>query len=388
MSRTWTPLLVAAVAFAAEWILSGLRPTIFDNYVWLTDAWLHGHLWIHFPGDWIDAVPYHGRAYVVEAPLPGLLLLPFVAFAGTNANETLVSAVVAALACGGGWALARRAGAEARLAALLTVFVFIGTDVLYCGITGDVWLLAHVCAACFSIWCLAEMFGRRRSWIVALCSIAAGFSRYPLLLAIPVYFGWLMAASTPSDHVLLRRRLFGFATVFLPAFGVWVWYNMARWGTPFDAGYTIWYHVMDPRSIGTDPIMSLRHVPMQLHLFFTTPPNLLGRFPWVAPQRFGTSLTYLCPALLVALAAPRRRETAWLWLLFAVTAVPSLAYYDIGGMQLGTRHALDFEPFLFALIALAVAHRASWWKLALITYSTIAGAWMLIVWRFFPQAIL
>jgi len=349
---------------------------------------LHHRLWIHFPGDWIDAVPYHGRAYVVEAPLPAVLLLPLVAAFGTNANETIVSALVAALAVGAAWSLARRAGASVALAALLTAFFAVGTDVLYCGITGDVWLLAHVCAVCFTTLCLVELFGKRRGWVVAACGIAAAFSRYPLLLALPVYSAWLLwpvAGERWKDRLAAAR---GFLVVALPAFALWSWYNLARWGTPLDVGYTIWYHVMDPRSNRHDPTMSLGHLAMQLQLFFTTPPSLLGEFPWVAPREFGTSLTFLCPGLFVAFAAPwTRLEARWLWLLSAVVLVPSFLYYDIGGMQLGVRHALDFEPFLYGQIALAVARRGSWWKLALIAYSIAAGTWMLFVWRFIPAAV-
>jgi len=76
-----------------------------------------------------------------------------------------------------------------------------------------------------------------------------------------------------------------------------------------------------------------------------------------------------------------------LWALAIAVAIPSLLYYDIGGMQLGTRHALDVEPFLFALIALAIARGATWWKIVLVAYSTLAGAWMLLVWRFAPGAV-
>jgi len=383
------PVLVAAVTFGLEWALSALRPTIFDNYVWLADAWLHHRFWIHFPGDWIDAVPYHGRAYVVEAPLPALLMLPLVAAFGTAANETLVSALVAAVATGAAWSLARRAGAIVPLAALLTVFFAVGTDVLYCGVTGDVWLMAHVSAVCFTTLCLVELFGKRRGWVVALWAIAAAFSRYPLLLALPVYALWLFWPRTGSERAFNPAGAArGFLLVAVPAFAVWAWYNLARWGTPYDAGYTIWYHVMDPRSNKHDATMSFDHLSMQLALFFTMPPNVLGEYPWIAPRKFGTSLTYLCPGLLVAFAAPWQRfETRWLWALALVAFVPSLLYYDIGGMQLGTRHALDFEPFLYALVALALAQRASWWKLALVAYSILAGAWVLYVWHFIPAAV-
>ena len=39
-----------------------------------------GHAWINWPGAYIDALPFtDGKYYVIEAPLPAVLLLPFVA---------------------------------------------------------------------------------------------------------------------------------------------------------------------------------------------------------------------------------------------------------------------------------------------------------------------
>ncbi len=64
-------------------LYSGFHATIMNNYVWEADAWLRGYPYLpHFPGDYIDAIPYHGRAYVYEAPFPAVLLLPFVAVWG------------------------------------------------------------------------------------------------------------------------------------------------------------------------------------------------------------------------------------------------------------------------------------------------------------------
>ncbi|MDB5072771.1 MAG: hypothetical protein JWM87_3882, partial [Candidatus Eremiobacteraeota bacterium] len=68
-------VLAGLCTIALLGILSGFRATAFDNFVWLADGWLHGKPYLpHFPGDYIDAIPYHGRAYVYEAPLPAVLM--------------------------------------------------------------------------------------------------------------------------------------------------------------------------------------------------------------------------------------------------------------------------------------------------------------------------
>ena len=87
-----------------------------NNFVWEADAWLHGYTYLpHFPGDYIDAIPYHGRAYVYQAPLPAVLLLPFVAVWGLSTNQTLLAIALAALGVATAWRVARRIGVSRAL---------------------------------------------------------------------------------------------------------------------------------------------------------------------------------------------------------------------------------------------------------------------------------
>jgi hypothetical protein len=73
-----------------------------------------------------------------------------------------------------------------------------------------------------------------------------------------------------------------------------------------------------------------------------------------------------------------RKPAAWvvaLWIAAILTAVPNFLYYVNGFAQFGMRHALDFEPFLVALMMLAVRRRLAWWAEALIAYSVVVGLW-------------
>jgi hypothetical protein len=77
----------------------------------------------------------------------------------------------------------------------------------------------------------------------------------------------------------------------------------------------------------------------------------------------------------VALIAPLKdRKTVLLWLLAAATAVPSLLYYVTGYVQFGMRHALDFEPFLVALMIVAAKTRPfPMWSWPLFAWSILFG---------------
>jgi hypothetical protein len=364
------------------------RATPYNNYVLLADALLHGHTWIAWPGAYIDALAYHGQHYVIEGPVPALLLLPYVALAGTAANQTLLAAVLCGVAIGAAWELCERLGASRAATLWLTIFLLAGTDLLWCAMLGDVWFVAHVSAAAFTLLALVEMSGKRRGWLVALWAIAAAGSRFSLLLAVPVYAALLIAADAQPegrriDRTRLRAPLIGFFGVLAAAGALFAAYNLSRWGTVADIGYTTWYH-QDSAGNPTGSPFRLQYLSYQLWSFFVQRPDFAPAFPWFRPSYSGVALTWTSPALIFALWARRPRTFVIALCTAAIlVAIPSFVYYVNGFAQYGMRHALDFIPFLFALMALGARERLPVWVKALIVYSCIASSYGVWYWNAF-----
>ena len=225
LAGRYQPLLAAAAAAIVFSLFSALAPTSLDNYVLLADAWLHGHLWVaHLPGPWIDAMPYHGRYYIIEAPAPAILLLPFVAIFGTSTNQTVLGVALAAISAFGVWRLSEYLGLSRWLSVLLVAFLSFGTSLGFCAAYGAVWFVAHLSAVAFTMLALAEIYGSERGWVVSLWAVLAALSRYPLILALPVY-AVLLYLRTRSTSVL-----FGYCALLIPAVVAYAAYNYARWG--------------------------------------------------------------------------------------------------------------------------------------------------------------
>ncbi len=369
-------IVLPLAALGAMVALTGLEATQYSNYIYLADAWRHGRLWIHFPGPNIDAIPFHGRAYVIQGPTPALLIFPFVCIFGLDTNQTMLSAALGAVSVFAGVRLCRNLGVALPATILLNAFMFFGTSMFTCSAYGSVWFLAHVSAAAFTLLALAELFGAGRGWLVALWALAAAFSRMPMLAAVPVYF--VMLGLRPER----RAQLASYAAVCLAVAPLSIWYNLARWGTFNDIGFTRFYQIMDVTHPNTGYPFSLSNLDTQLRAFFLGPPPFTGRFPWVDPGMFGTSLEWVSPALVLAFLS-RSKAALPLWLMAGLTAVPLFLYYGAGDAQFGMRHALDFEPFLFALIAQAAAARPlPWWGTALLLYSIAFGIAGASVWRY------
>lgn len=385
-------LACGVAALAATLIASHLRSTPYDNYVLFADALLHGRLWIDWPGPYIDAVlGPDGHRYIVNDPLPALLLLPVVFFVGKAANQTLLAAVLCALAAGAAWTLCRRLGASVASSVWLVAFFVAGTDLLWCSMLGDVWFVAQTSAVCFTLLALVELAGKNRAWLVLLAFVCAIASRFTMIMALPIVV-YLIARGglrepgawfPASRRSALRGVLAQSAAILLPAFALWTSYNLARWGVPWDAGHTIFFHQDAAGSPFGSPF-GLEHVPYELWSFFVQAPARRDAWPWLIPGYGGVALTWTSPALAIAFCARRPRPVVVsMWIATLALALPNLLYYVNGTAQFGMRHALDFEPFVFVLMVLALRARTPAWAGVLIAYSIAAGLWGVWFWDVF-----
>ncbi|MBV8644125.1 MAG: hypothetical protein JO225_09445, partial [Candidatus Eremiobacteraeota bacterium] len=87
-------VLAGLVAAIIALVTAHGRVTPYDNYVLLAySIWFDHHLWIDslWPGPAIDAVLFDGHRYIVNDPVPALLMIPLVAFVGVAANQTLLA---------------------------------------------------------------------------------------------------------------------------------------------------------------------------------------------------------------------------------------------------------------------------------------------------------
>jgi uncharacterized membrane protein YsdA (DUF1294 family) len=379
-------LLGAIVALA---VAHG-RASHYDNYVLLASSLLHGQIAIDalWRDSSIDAVLFEGHRYVVNDPVPAILIMPLVMLVGIGANQTLLACLLCGLAIGAAWALLERIGVTNRTTVWLVAFFLAGTDLLWCSMLGDVWFVAQTSAVAFMLLALCELAGKRRGWLVALWTALALGSRFTLVMALPVLLWWVW------DGFLVRERrprsALAFVLALLPFFVLWIGYNEARWHVPWDAGHTVFYHQDPYMGAPTGSPFSLANVPVELFSFFGAAPEWLGRFPYLKPLEFGTALWFTSPALVFAvLAREPRRLVVSLWIATLLVAGPSLLYYANGGSQFGMRHALDFEPFVLVLMGLAARQtRVQLWRVAqaLIVWSVLAGAWGCWYWNTYFRA--
>jgi hypothetical protein len=379
LRRAW---IVGFVGFVITAAFSHGRSTAYNNYVLFADALLHGRIWIDWPGNYIDAVLFENHRYIVNDPVPGLLLLPFVAIWHLATNQTLLACALAGVGTGAAWKLARSLGVGEADADWLAAFMLLGTDLMWCAMLGDVWYIAHVACAAFLLLALCELAGGGRAWRVALYFALACGSRFTVILTLPAFAYWLTCGFAEEKRDW--RALVPAALTLLPFGLLWFAYNEVRWHVPWDSGHTIFFHQdVNVGDVVGSPF-SLQNVPYQLWSFFGQGLEFAPRWPFVTPSQIGVALTWSSPALLLAVFARRPLPlVVSLWCATVLAAGPSFMYYVNGSIQFGMRHALDFEAFLFVLMALAARRGLNPAWRVLIAISIVMGIWGSWYWNTF-----
>lgn len=251
-----------------------------------------------------DTAYYEGHYYVYFGVLPVLLFyLPFYLLTGLNfptAIGVLLSCIAFILGC---TALLDRFARYHFKKVTLGLFLLLQIPLVFC--SGVLYLvkfptfysLPIMMALALVVWGLyCWMRGRLSScaprWYIAgsLCMALVVMCRPQFLvfsfLAFPLF--WRKFIS--EKHLFTRQGAKEFicllAPYFLVAAGV-MWYNFARFGSPFDFGANYNLTVNDMTMRGSNPG---RFLPA-LFAYFLQTPTTVGVFPWIQPTPFDT--TYL-----------------------------------------------------------------------------------------------
>jgi hypothetical protein len=380
-SRTPVPWLLLIVVFAFWWFGAGTlwRSSHWAHYIYLADAFLHGHLdLVRTPNDAGDMAQVGQKLYVVFGPFPALLLMPLVPLFARETPDVLVLALTALV---GVWAfhalLARLHGTQdrARLACATLTFA-LGTAMHYGAAMGNVWLHAQITATVLQV-CALLAAANGRALATGLLLGLTVLTRPTTTLAMPfaAWVLWSRRERDPGTAVPGRRQWIAVCLPILAAAALHAAYNQARFGSPTDAGYH--YILMGPEFealVKQYGRFSVHFLPANLYGWLLRPPHWNGR--GLVPDPHGMSLMLTTPYLLLALW-PRKVGRLEILALanFVIISVPSLLYYNDGWVHFGQRFALDG----IALALLAASFGAARAPLALVAtltaWGVLVGAW-------------
>jgi len=302
-----------------------------------------------------DIVTIDGRHYQAMSLLPTVPYFVFVPFEVLwPFSRWIVSGVIGILAAWLALPVARRYGPGGMATYWLAALGAFGTMLFTLAIEGDFYYLAHLESVLLMFVALIEWHDRRRPWVLGLLVGLAALAR-PTLLLVAVPLGIVLLAEA-RDRV---RVGLGFALPVAAALAVTGAFDYVRFGSALETGYGIAWITPPLEALRSQGLFSIVHVPTNLALFIGGGFTIQDAFPWLKPSTEGQSILLTTPALLVAVNAGfRGRLNQMLWGAAILTAIPVFLYYGGGGgTTYGYRYAMDFIPFLFALVAIALRER-------------------------------
>jgi len=378
-------------AFAGTQRLTEHTP--YNHYALLADAWLHGRQDLeHGPPAYSgnnDFAQFHGRTFISFPPLPALLMLPFVKWAGApelfrvghffielaGLTPAVLLLVLEKLRRDG-----RSSRSESQNLALSLLYAF-GTVYFFTAVEGTVWFAAMVVgsavSALYTLWALDA-----ERPLLAGVMLACGYmSRPPVLFLAPLFAfealrvslrgglppsgtwgNWARELAVRLDKIALLRRLAAFALPIACGFAIAAWMNWTRYGRPtpfwFDHEYlTVAWHA---RMLKWG-LASYHYLAKNLGVMLTC-------LPWLPPRgsgngsltinEHGLALWFVTPLYLWILwpkALDQNPDRKWLYAVVALSAaMPAmidLLYQNSGWRQFGYRFSNDYSVLLFVLLA-------------------------------------
>lgn len=397
-----------AIAFAlflcGFWVYGFIDKHVHVDYAYfvpLANAMLHGRLNLFdHPGYMNELVPFHGNWYVVYPPMPALVLLPFVWMWGAGMNQGAVSILLGGLNLMILYFVLRGYDLPQWRRVLFSLLYGFGTIFWFSAQVGTAWHIAQVLGNTFLLLALLETTAGKRAWLMGLFVGCAALSRLPTLMAFPFFVAFLLhdvrqrpepvgavldaEAATGlafdwREHIDWRRlawRLAQFGVALAVPMLFYLWYNWARFGSPFQTGYTLIPGLLQEHQYRFG-FFSPHNIGRNLYALLLTSPRLVDKFPYVQPCKLGgMSLLLSTPAFVWAIKA---RGWDWLaiggWISVVLISVPMLLHPDPGGLEFGYRYAMDFYPIMMLLMLRGMGKRLTFEQGLAIALCFIVNFW-------------
>jgi hypothetical protein len=335
--------------------------TIYDYHGQLADAIVHGRYWLTSDPYWLNELLScgDGKWCVAYPPLPAILAIPFL-WLGTATAQDVVSQIAGGASAGVLYLALRAYGAPRPVAltgALLSAF---GTTLFFTSVDGRSWFAAHAVAMLLTSLAFWVASRGGPAWAIGVFVGLAALSRLPVAAAAPA-LALLVSrrAGTPFPSTFARVVAGG-----IPFLLVYIGYNLLRWGTVTDAGYT---RLAEGDFYFDHGVFSLTYLPRHIYAIFMEPPDFVPNvWYFLRPRFIGMSLFLTTPALLFVFAGLQdvRRSIAVgaTALAAALALTPDVTHATVGFAQFGYRFSIDAQPFLIALALGGDALRGGIWR--------------------------
>lgn len=357
-----------------------------EHFPYLAESLLQGAFTVnHIQTFHPDLVHWGENLYIPLAPMPAILLMPFVAVFGVSFDDRWLAILSALATCLVIWRVLQHLEVPRAIRKTCLILFFLGTIYLASLVEGRSWFLSHIVATLFMFLAIDEALSTRRALLIGIWGGLAFLTRSPTVFALPAFLYWLRPAETRwSDMRWLGQTSVRLAFGYTVAFFFFGYYNYARFGSVFETGYGLASvatpTLFEAMSFG---LFSPIHLAKNIYSFLLAMPQAYPsfnapvlEFPYLYPSPWGMGLFFTTPAFICIFSPSwRDRVVRGAWLGALLVLIPLVFYYGVGWIQFGYRYALDLYPFLFVLVALGFKTRPRRFLNALVGVCVAINVW-------------
>lgn len=357
------------------------RPTHFNNFVRLADAFLHGRLYLTENIPWLELAVMNGRYYIVPPPMPAILILPLVAIFGAETNQTLVSIFIGGFNAVLVFLTVRSLTQNRRIQLWTTAMFVFGTINWWITASGAVWMFSHVTSLTFLLLAIYSVLSYKSSFLTGLLLGASYWCRLPTILSFPFFIAMYYQGWNPQSIGESLKGTFKMRPIVRLCLGAGIFvllnffYNYLRFGTVMDRSYYLIPGVLEEPWYQKG-IFDITYIPRHLREIFVGLPKIKSEFPYIYPSISGLAIWITTPAFVYAFFANiRNRIVIGCWLSIILIAFVEFTHGTWGFSQFGYRFAVDFYPFLLLLTVKGIGDDIRWHHKLLISVGILVNLW-------------
>lgn len=341
-----------AGAFNGKWPWSG-NP--YNSYALQAAAWVNGHLDLGMNIEYLELAVFEGKYFVSFPPFPSYILLPFAFFYGSNTPDGWIAFF--AMILGAIYALRiawEYLGAGAK-SVFWTAFLYVGTNVLYITLDGQVWFIAQSFALTLSLMAIFYAIKGKGGWSLFFWGCSVG-CRPLQILYFPLLF-YILYTYLKNEHPertlfsMIKEKFYWAIPVFLIALS-YMLLNYARFGSPIEFGHNYLPEFTREENGQFHPdyiwnnIKSLFRLPVKGENGVLTFSKFDGSCIFLVIPMFVSYLIYYIRKFI------RRQKIDKMFLivlplLVMVHIVALCSHRTMGGFHFGHRYINDVLPYLY-----------------------------------------
>lgn len=329
-----------------------------QHFVQLAKSFISGNLYFnetpYLTGGYADTSYFNGKYFWPLGIFSSIIMVPFVSFFGTSFRQgylslpfTILNFIFLSL-------IFEKINGR-RLSSLVLSFAYIFSSAyIMVGSFSFSWYFAHIVVSTCLIFSVYFTLVKPQPFLAGLLFSFAFLTRISVSLGVIFFIFYYLI----FEKDLFIRRIIRFAIPVFLGILIFFWYNYARFGNIFETGYR--YQIMGiPEVVATRDIgmWNIKHFPTNLYLFLLKTPVLIRSegsniVQGIRPSQWGMSFIFTSPVLLLLFFSNLRKKLNLISILSVLTiAVFLFGSYGLGAYQYGYRFALDFQLFLFLIIA-------------------------------------